>query len=60
MIAVAVLTIVIDASLSVKNNGWNTDPELKMFNEKTWANAIGFAAYSFEGVGVILPIYDIT
>jgi len=25
-----------------------------------WPDAIGFAVYSFEGVGVIIPIYDIT
>lgn len=60
MIILAIVVMTIDACISISNNGWNPNPDLKWINTDLWPNAIGFAVYSFEGVGVILPIYDIT
>lgn len=47
------------ATGSVVNNGW-LNKGLPLFNSSLWPNSIGFAVYSFEGIGVILPIQDIT
>lgn len=60
MIIVAIIVIVIYAGLSDSKNGFEVDSSLGWFNAALWPDAIGFAVYSFEGVGVILPIYDIT
>jgi len=30
--------------------------EVDVINTKTWADAIGFSVYAYEGIGVILPI----
>lgn len=60
MIILAIVVVMIDATISVTSNGWNPSPQLAWINTSLWPNAIGFAVYSFEGVGVILPIYDIT
>lgn len=59
MVLLTVVVCVAYSSASVHNNGW-LDKGLPLFNNKTWPNCIGFAVYSFEGIGVILPIQDIT
>jgi proton-coupled amino acid transporter len=68
MVGLLVVVSITYATASVVNNGftggdYNTlmpEPELSWFNPKEWPNCIGFAVYSFEGIGVILPIQDIT
>jgi len=68
MVGLLVVASMTYASVYVANNGWtggdyNPDmpnPNLTFFNPKQWPNCIGFAVYSFEGIGVILPIQDIT
>lgn len=59
MVLLTVVTCIVYSSVSVSNNGW-LDEGLPLFNKKEWPNCIGFAVYSFEGIGVILPIQDIT
>lgn len=29
-------------------------------NSESWASAIGFSVYAFEGIGLILPIQDVS
>lgn len=59
MIALMVIVCMSYATASVVNNGW-MDKDLPFFNPELWPNSIGFAVYSFEGIGIILPIQDIT
>lgn len=63
MIFVTVIAQIYFGSIQIKNDGWSNwktyDPPLPFISPK-WPNAISFAVYAFEGVGVILPIYDIT
>jgi solute carrier family 36 (proton-coupled amino acid transporter) len=60
MIIITIVVICVYAGLQDKKEGFEDSPELKWFNAALWPDAIGFAVYSFEGVGVIIPIYDIT
>ena len=68
MVGLLVVVSMTYAATSVVNNGWTggdynpmmPNPNLTFFNPKQWPNCIGFAVYSFEGIGVILPIQDIT
>jgi len=59
MIIIALLSIASYAGVRVKNEGWNGN-ELKPINYALFPDAIGFAVYTFEGIGVILPIKEIT
>jgi solute carrier family 36 (proton-coupled amino acid transporter) len=43
----------------VRNNGFTTEG-FKAFNPALWPDAIGFSVYAFEGIGIILPVYEIT
>ena len=59
MILLTICVILGYSGASVKNNGF-LDNDAKLFNKSLWPNTIGFAIYSFEGIGVILPVQDIT
>mmetsp|Transcript_31258 Transcript_31258/g.42484 ORF Transcript_31258/g.42484 Transcript_31258/m.42484 type:complete len:86 (+) Transcript_31258:750-1007(+) len=57
MILVTLVSIIIYASVYASNNGWATD--MKPINTKLFPDAIGFAIYSFEGVGIVIPLYEV-
>lgn len=59
MIIVTMVVICIYAGVDVGKDGWQGG-SLKAFNSALWPDAIGFSVYTFEGIGVILPIMDIT
>jgi len=50
--------ILVYASIHLADEGWGTGIDL--INTNTWLTMIGSAAYSYEGIGIILPIYDVT
>ncbi len=58
LIVTTVIVIIVYAILHVQDNGWGKGNEI--INEATWLNMIGFAIYSYEGVGVVLPILELT
>ena len=64
MIFITVIATFVYGGLKIKEDSWSTwktdDPPLYFVNTKNWPDAISFAVYAFEGVGVILPVYDIT
>ena len=41
------------------NDGWSPQG-LKPIDPVLWPDAIGFSVYAFEGIGVILPIKQVT
>lgn len=58
MILLAIVTIVSFGTVEIKDHGLKSDVEF--FNSKTFTDAIGFSVYAFEGIGMILPVQDIT
>ena len=46
------------ALIHLSKNGWGTGNEL--FNNATWLTMIGSSVYSYEGIGVILPLLEVT
>ena len=59
MIIITMIVICIYAGIDVSKDGWQPG-SLQAFNSQLWPDAIGFSVYTFEGIGVILPIMDIT
>ena len=60
MIFITLVAIITYASINVSDQGGFTTEGFVAFNTDLWANAIGFAVYAFEGIGVILPIMEVT
>lgn len=58
-IFVTVITICVYAGINVGDNGWDTKGA-QFINSTLWPDAIGFSVYAFEGIGVVLPIMEIT
>ena len=58
MIIISVLTIFIYAGIDLAQDGPNMS-EIGPVGEY-WADAIGFSVYTYEGIGVILPIREVT
>jgi solute carrier family 36 (proton-coupled amino acid transporter) len=58
LIFVTAIMIIVFGFIKVNDQGWGTD--IKLFNEATWLSIIGSAIYSYEGIGVVLPIVEVT
>ena len=58
-ILVGVITITIYAGIELNDNGKFSD-KVKLINTKTFLSFVGLAAYSFEGIGIIIPIMETT
>ena len=59
LIFVTAITIIVFATIHIKEKGYQWGVGVEILNENTWLTMIGSAIYSFEGVGVVLPILDI-
>ena len=59
MIILTMVVICIYAGIDVGKGGWQ-GASLQAFNPSLWPDAIGFSVYTFEGIGIILPVMDIT
>ena len=59
LIFIAAITILVFATMHIKEKGWNWGVGVNLINESTWLTMIGSSIYSFEGVGVVLPILDV-
>ena len=58
LILLTVIVIFVYASLHVKDHGWGQ--EVPLFNSSTWLTMIGSAVTSFEGIGVVIPLLEVT
>lgn len=58
LIFVTAIMIIVFGFIKVKNHGWGEG--IVAFNEATWLSIIGSAIYSYEGIGVVLPIVEVT
>ena len=56
MVLVGLLTISIYATMEVKDNGFKSLP----FITSGFSSAISYAVFAFEGIGVVLPILELT
>ena len=59
MIILTMVVICVYAGIDVGKDGWQ-GASLQAFNPSLWPDAIGFSVYTFEGIGIILPVMDIT
>jgi len=57
-IAIGLIVIVVYGSKEVANNGFSDDSQF--FNSKTFLSVIGLAAYTFEGIGIVIPVMETT
>jgi proton-coupled amino acid transporter len=58
MILLAIIIIFYYGAINLQEKGRNTG--VPFLNEKSYTDAIGFSVYAFEGIGMILPVQDIT
>jgi amino acid permease len=42
-----------------ENGGQFSDPSVEFIRLDTFTQAIGFSVYAFEGIGIVIPIYEI-
>jgi len=59
MIVITLIVVCSYAGINAKDNGWDAKG-VTFINSSLWPDAIGFSVYAFEGIGVILPILEVT
>jgi len=59
LIAVTVIVIMIYGAMKLKDRG-SMLSTVPFFNTVSYADAIGFSVYGYEGIGMIMPVQDIT
>ena len=60
LIMISILVLCIYAGVDVSNRGGFATECILPISPTFWPSAIGFSMYAFEGIGVILPIREIT
>ena len=58
LILITTVVILIYASINLSEKGWGSG--IYALNTATWLNMIGSAVYSYEGIGVVLPLLEVT
>jgi len=59
MILITLIVVISFATVNLRQTGSRLDT-VYAFNPVTWSSSIGFAVYAYEGIGMILPVQDIT
>lgn len=60
MICVTMLYVIVEGGFDIKNKGDFTLGGGTPPVASTFATAIGFSIYSYEGIGIVLPVQDVT
>lgn len=58
LILITTIVILVYATMHVSDKGWGEG--VTALNSATWLNMIGSAVYSYEGIGVVLPLLEVT
>jgi proton-coupled amino acid transporter len=58
-IVLTILVVIGFGCLEIRENGVKWD-EIRWINQDTWLSFLGIAIFTFEGVGIIIPVYDMT
>ena len=56
MIVLTMLTVIIYGCKEIKQNNMILVSQVDYINTVTYADAIGYSVYCFEGIGVIMPV----
>ena len=59
-ILVGLITITIYASMHLKDNNGEFSSDTELINTKTFLSFVGLASYTFEGIGIIIPVMETT
>lgn len=60
MILITIVTICVYAGIAIGDRPGLDTTGVNFIEKGTWPNAIGFSVYAFEGIGIILPVYEVT
>jgi proton-coupled amino acid transporter len=60
MIMITIIAIVVYGCIHIKDQGEVEFDTVPFLNEKTYTQSIGFSVYAFEGIGLIIPVQDVT
>jgi len=61
MIVLTLIVVVVFGIMYWQDHGGQiNNPGIHFINPTSWYDAIGFSVYSYEGIGVILPVQDVT
>ena len=58
LIMITTIVILVYASIQLRDHGWGSGNVA--LNTVTWLDMIGSAVYSYEGIGVVLPLLEVT
>jgi proton-coupled amino acid transporter len=58
LIMITTVVILVYATRDLSNDGWGKG--IMPLNTATWLDMIGSAVYSYEGIGVVLPLLEVT
>ena len=58
LILITTIVILVYASIRLSDRGWGSG--VMALNTATWLDMIGSAVYSYEGIGVVLPLLEVT
>jgi solute carrier family 36 (proton-coupled amino acid transporter) len=60
LIFTTAIMIIVFSILHLKEKGWQWGQGIEVINSSTWLTIIGSAIYSYEGIGTIIPILEVT